>query len=140
MGLGSMRWFLRVLPLRICTPAEQVREAVEVARVVTAKQVIQQQSVLVSPGLLDPIVSANELLDLARRRIRGSNVGRWRTETESGGAMSARWSAINQYTRYAAGSRSEPVRSHLAYLVKQLIPLIDGSIRNDAGSFANAGD
>lgn len=108
------------------TFAERVREAVEVARLTVNGQVI---SVTVSIGVacvpLDQIVSANELLDLAGRRMQEAMlVGGNRTE--SGGAMSAsRPISINHALDMLQAGRSEPVRPHLAYLGQQLLPLID---------------
>ena len=107
------------------TFAERVREAVEAARLTVRGEVV---AVTVSIGVasvpVDQITSARELLDLAGRRMQevmleGGN------RTESGGATPAsRPISINHALELLVANRPEPVLPHLAYLGRQLLPLI----------------
>jgi diguanylate cyclase (GGDEF)-like protein len=107
------------------TFAERVREAVESARLtVRGEQVSVTVSIGVAGVPVDQVASARELLDLAGRRMQEAMlVGGNRTES-GGAAPATRPISINHALELIQANRPEPVRPHLAYLGRQLLPLI----------------
>ena len=106
------------------TFAERVREAVEVARLsVQGETVALTVSIGLASAPVDLVSSAGALLDLAGERMReamqcGGN------RTISGGALPrTRPISINHALELLAADRVGPVRPHVDFLARQLLPL-----------------